>query len=169
MQESYKFYTPIRVRFNETDAQGHVNFAHYLSYFDVALTDYLRALGYAYQHLLADNVDMLYVGTRTRYLSPAHFEEVLNIHARIGHIGNSSVRFEFQATATQDGRAVADGEIAVVMVDRTTRQKTPVPARLREAVARFEEAGRAGSSEDESSARNQLTPADVESRGFCAG
>jgi acyl-CoA thioester hydrolase len=39
MQEPFKFSTPLRVRFNETDLQGHVNFGHYLFYFDVGVTD----------------------------------------------------------------------------------------------------------------------------------
>src|SRR4030065_623043 len=116
MTELFKFHTQIRVRSRETDAQGHVNFGHYLFYFDVALTDYLRSIGYSYQHMLADGVDMLYAGTRTGYLPAGYFDEVLNIHVRIGHIGNSSLRFEFQVFAERDGRAVAEGEIAVVMV-----------------------------------------------------
>ena len=36
MTDLYPFSTTIKVRFNETDAQGHVNFAWYLNYFDVA-------------------------------------------------------------------------------------------------------------------------------------
>jgi len=138
MTELFKFHTQIRIRFHETDAQGHVNFGHYLFYFDVALTDYLRSIGYSYQHMLADGVDMLYAGTRTRYLSAAYFDEVLNIHVRIGHIGNSSVRFEFQVFAERDGRAVAEGEITVVMVAHGERCKIPVPAWLRQAAGRFE-------------------------------
>lgn len=131
----FKFHTPIQVRFNETDAQGHVNFGHYLFYFDVALTEYLAALGHPYKRMLADGVDMLYVGSRTSYKSPAYFEDVLHVHARVGRFGNSSVRFDFQVFAESDGRAIADGEITVVMVDRNDRRKIPVPAGLREAVA----------------------------------
>lgn len=138
MSQPFKFFAPIKVRFNETDAQGHVNFGHYLFYFDVALTDYLHAVGYPYQRMFADGVDVLYVGSRARYRSPAYFEEVLNVHARIGHIGNSSARFDFQVLAAGSGRAVAEGEITIVTVDRATRKKIPVPAPLREAVTRFE-------------------------------
>lgn len=134
----FKFSTPIKVRFNETDLQGHVNFGHYLFYFDVAVTDYLRAIGYPYEVMTADGVDMLYVASKARYLSSAYFDEVLSIHARIGHIGNSSARFEFQAIAGRDGRAVAEGEITVVMVARATRRKISVPLKMREGVAKFE-------------------------------
>ncbi|MER3515302.1 MAG: hypothetical protein C4310_13665 [Chloroflexota bacterium] len=56
MNDAFHFFTPIKVRFIETDAQGHVNFAHYLAYFDVGLTEYLNALGYSYSNMLADGV-----------------------------------------------------------------------------------------------------------------
>lgn len=136
--QPFKFHTPVRVRFNETDLQGHVNFGHYLFYFDVGVTDYLKAIGYSYQQMHDDHVDMLYLESHARYLSSAYFDETLNIHTRIGHIGNSSLRFEFQALATNDGRAVAEGHIAVVIIQHGTRQKIRVPDRLREAVASYE-------------------------------
>lgn len=135
----YKFFTPVRVRFNETDLQGHTNFGHYLFYFDIGVTDYLKAIGYSYQQMGADGVDMLYLESQARYLSPSYFDETLNIHTRIGRIGNSSMRFEFQASAATDGRAVAEGHIAVVTIERSTRRKIGVPDRLREAVAKYED------------------------------
>jgi acyl-CoA thioester hydrolase len=136
--QPFKFSTPVRVRFNETDLQGHVNFGHYLFYFDIGVTEYLKAIGLSYDRLRADGVDMLYLESRARYVSPAYFDEALNIHTRIGHIGNSSMRFDFQAIAASDGRAVAEGHIAVVVVERETRQKIRVPESLREAVGRYE-------------------------------
>ena len=138
MNEPFEFYTPVRVRFNETDLQGHTNFGHYLFYFDIGVTDYLKAIGYSYQQMAEEHVDMLYLESHARYLSASYFDETLNIHTRIGHIGNSSMRFEFMAIAAADGRAVAEGYIAVVMIEHGTRQKMRVPDRLREAVARFE-------------------------------
>ena len=45
MSLPFKFSTPVKVRFNETDLQGHVNFGHHLFYFDVGLTEYLDAIG----------------------------------------------------------------------------------------------------------------------------
>ncbi len=136
--QPFKFHTPVRVRFNETDLQGHVNFGHYLFYFDVGVTDYLKMIGYSYQQMQDDHVDMLYLESHARYLSSSYFNETLNIHTRIGHIGNSSMRFEFQAIAASDGRAVAEGHIAVVIIQHGTRQKIRVPDRIREAVAKYE-------------------------------
>src|SRR4030067_633284 len=108
MDEPFKFHTPVRVRFNETDLQGHTNFGHYLFFLDTGVTDYLKAIGYSYQQMNDDRVDMLYLESHVRYLSSSYFDETLNIHTRIGHIGNSSMRFEFVAIAASDGRAVAE-------------------------------------------------------------
>ncbi len=138
MHEPFKFFTPVRVRFNETDQQGHTNFGHYLFYFDIGVTDYLKAIGYSYQQMTEDHVDMLYIESHARYLSSSYFDETLNIHTRIGYIGNSSMRFEFMAIAAADRRAVAEGHIAVVMIEHGTNQKVRAPDRLREAVARYE-------------------------------
>lgn len=138
MEETYRFFTTLRVRFNETDAQGHVNFAWFLNYFDVALIDYLRALGYSYSRMLADGFDMYYVDAHASYLSPAYFDEILRMHCRLGRIGNTSMRFDFQIIAEQDGRPVSAGEITVVLVDRATKQKASVPKKLREAAQAYE-------------------------------
>ena len=96
MADLYRFSTPLRVRFNETDAQGHVNFAWYLNYFDVALIEYLRALGYSYNDMLEEGFDMLYIDAHTAYKSAAYFDEILQVRCRVGKIGNTSLRFDFQ-------------------------------------------------------------------------
>lgn len=46
MSELFRFFTSLRVRFNENDLQGHVNFGQYLFYFDMGATEYMEAIGY---------------------------------------------------------------------------------------------------------------------------
>lgn len=141
MSEPYRFYTPLRVRYNETDAQGHVNFAWYLNYFDVALIEYLRSLGYSYDDMLSEDLDMLYIDAHCAYKSAAYFDEILHLHCRAGKIGNTSIRFDFHILSEADERQVASGEIVVVIARRDTYQKAPVPDRLREAVEAYETGG----------------------------
>jgi len=136
MTEDFRFFTPIKVRFIETDAQGHVNFVHYLTYFDEGLTEYLKAIGYSYSDMLADGVDMLYVRSDCEYKARAFFDEVLNIYTRVERIGNTSVTYAFAAVKADSGETVATGHIVTVMIDRGTRQPMRVPDRLRQAIAR---------------------------------
>ena len=134
MTDLYPFSTSLKVRFNETDAQGHVNFAWYLTYFDVALTEYLRSVGFSYQRMLDENMDMLYVDSHAAYKAPAHFDDTLRIHCCAGKIGNSSVRFDFQIFNETNSCLTANGEITIVMADHRTFQKMRIPDPFRQAL-----------------------------------
>jgi acyl-CoA thioester hydrolase len=139
MRPKYKFYHPLRVRYIETDAQGHVFFGHYLNYFDVGLLEYTRALGYTYLDMVASGVDMFYVEANCQYKGRAYFDDLLHVHTRIGHIGNTSFAFEFAIYRQPADEMIATGRITAVAVDTQTEQPIRVPDELREAVARFEE------------------------------
>ena len=135
---SFKFSTPVKVRYNETDLQGHVNFIHYFAYFDVGVTEYFAAIGYSYSEMLADGADMLYVESHCEYKSRATWPDVLNIHTRIAHLGRRSIRFEFEVIAENDGRVIAVGHIVTVTAAPVTFEPREIPERLRRAVAAYE-------------------------------
>ena len=136
----YRFFRPIRVRYVEVDAQRHVFFGHYLTYFDVALVEYLHATGHSYQEMMASGVDMFYAAADCQYKGRARFEDLLHIHARIRHIGNTSFTFEFAAFKQPADELIATGKIVAVAVDAETEEPVRVPDALREAVARYERA-----------------------------
>jgi acyl-CoA thioester hydrolase len=135
----YKFFIPLRVRFAETDAQGHVFFGHYLTYFDEALTQYQHAIGYTYQDFLDAGVDFFYIHAECDYQARAFFEQVLNVHTRVGNIGNSSITFEFAIHKAQNDELVATGKIVAVVIDLQTKKPVRVPEVFRQAVAKFEQ------------------------------
>jgi acyl-CoA thioester hydrolase len=136
--EKYKCFCPLRVRYAETDAQGHVFFGNYYIYFDEALLEYMRAIGYSYQDLLDGGMDLIYVESLCQHHAPAHFDDLLNIHARIGSIGRSSLTFEFSIYKGGSDQLVAVGHIVAVNVDAATGQPVPVPEALRQAVSGYE-------------------------------
>jgi len=138
MGDKFKFYYPIKVRYVETDAQGHVFFGHYYTYFDVAMMEYMRASGYSYQDLLDNGMDLLYVESLCRHQAAAYYDEVLNVHTRIGNIGNSSLTFEFSIHKAGSDELVATGHIVAVNVDKGNRQPMRVPDALRQAVREYE-------------------------------
>lgn len=132
------YYLPIQVRFADTDAQGHVFFGTYLTYFDEAVSGLLRALGFSYASLKADGVEMVYAHAECDYLASAVFEETLHVYARVTRIGETSITIECEARRATSGEAVARGRLVNVVVD-ARRVKTRVPENLRQAVARANE------------------------------
>jgi acyl-CoA thioester hydrolase len=98
----------------------------------------MRAIGYSYQDMVASGVDMFYVDAGCQYKGRARFDDVLDVHARIGHIGNTSFTFEFAVYVQETQALVATGQIVAVAVDAETEVPVRVPEALRQAVARFE-------------------------------
>ncbi len=129
-----RFYIDITVRFSETDLQGHVFFANYLDYFDVALLEYQKAVGYPYQRMVADGVDIVYLEAQCRYYEGARFDDVLRVYCAVEHLGNTSLRFGFEVERLSDGARIVTGAITAVTVDRETRRPVRVPEAFRQAI-----------------------------------
>jgi acyl-CoA thioester hydrolase len=136
--EKFRFAHPLKVRYAETDAQGHVFFANYYIYFDEGLLEYMKAIGYAYQDLLDDGMDLLYVESKCQHYAAARFDDLLDVHVRIGSIGNSSITFDFSIHKQDPDQPVSSGHIVAVNVDKDTHRPVPVPQALRRAVEEYE-------------------------------
>lgn len=134
----FRFFHPVKVRYVEVDAQRHVFFGHYLTYFDIALVEYMRAIGHTYPDMIEAGVDMFYARSECDYRGRARFEDLLHIHARIGYIGNTSFTFEFAAFRQPHDALIATGKIVAVAVNVETEQPTRVPETLRVAVREYE-------------------------------
>jgi acyl-CoA thioester hydrolase len=133
----FTFAHSLRVRWAEVDRQGIVFNGHYLLYFDVAVTEYWRAIGCPYPDgLLAHGSDLFVKKSMIEYHASARYDDVLDILVRVGRIGRSSIQFllEIHCGATH----LVDGEIVYVNADPVSKQTAAVPAFLREAIARFE-------------------------------
>jgi acyl-CoA thioester hydrolase len=144
----FSFSYSLRVRWAEVDRQGIVFNGHYLTYFDVGITEYWRAIGYPYpEALAAAGCDTFAVKSTVEYHSPARYDDVVDILVRVGRIGRSSMQFLIEIRRPEAAAAethVVSGELIYVVADVATRRPTPVPAFLREAIGRFERIEPAG-------------------------
>ncbi len=127
----------MRVRWAEVDRQGIVFNGHYLAYFDVAITEYWRALGYPYpEALLAHDCDMFVVKASLEYHAPAKYDDVMEVCARVGRLGTSSIQFLMEIHCGAEH--LVSGEVIYVNAGAAERKPKPVPDFLREAIHRFE-------------------------------
>lgn len=136
--QPFKFKETLRVRFAETDAQGVVWNGHYLTYFDVAMTEYLRAMGLAYQQAVGDGFEFVLARFVVNYRAPAAFDDPIDIHTGITRIGNSSIVFGFEMKNADNALLLTQGEAIYVVLDRRTGTSTRVPERFRELAGKFE-------------------------------
>jgi acyl-CoA thioester hydrolase len=129
----------MRVRFRDTDVQGHVYFGNYFEFCDEAFSAYMRAMGMPWQEMVKNGTDMFYASASCDYLGSAKFEDTIHIEARISKIGTTSVTSAF-VIRNEASEVLARATLTSVCVNPKTREKMRVPDAFREAVATFEEA-----------------------------
>ena len=129
----------LRVRYGECDAQKVVFNSRYGDYVDVAVNEFLRALGVS-DALIDGPLDFQLVKQTTEWRAPARFDQVLALSVSAERLGTTSftLRTEFRI-AGDDERVIAVVETIYVLVDAKTLQKTPLPERLR---AAFQDGGK---------------------------
>ena len=141
MREEFWFHFPFRVRYSEVDAQAVVFNAHYLTYFDTAITEYFRALGYDYLGEVArTGIDFHTVKSVVEYKAPIRFDEDIEVCVRVARIGRSSINLALAIFAKGSDDLSATGEIIWVATDQTTHQSVAVTEDLRALVASREKA-----------------------------
>ena len=111
-RDEFNYFYSFRVRYSEIDAQGIVFNAHYLTYFDSAMTEYLRNLGYDYvKEVESTNEDFHTVKTLVEYKKPIKFDQIIDVCIRVSKIGNSSLTFIIEIHPDKNEDILATGEV----------------------------------------------------------
>ncbi|RJG06157.1 acyl-CoA thioesterase [Noviherbaspirillum cavernae] len=136
-REDFNFFHSLRVRWAEVDMQGIVFNGHYLTYFDVAFTEYWRATGLpGVVEQAREGREMFARKATIEYQSPARFDDVVDIGVRCAGFGKSSVRFILEIHLGE--QHLISGELVYVYADTAVRKSVPLPEAWREVMTRFE-------------------------------
>ena len=127
-----------KVRYSDTDAQGHVFNVHYFRYFDDAINDYMeRAQGAPGP---SAECEIVLAHAECDFRSSAYLGDVLDTRVRVERIGTTSLTFLLEVVELTSGRQVVEGKEIYVSVDPESMQPIPVPESLRAAIAKLEAA-----------------------------
>jgi len=132
----FSFFHGLRVRWAEVDPQGIVFNGNYLTYTDVATTEYYRHLDVSYPaDLLRGGGDLFAVKSTLEYFAPARYDDWLEMGVRVLRLGRSSLIF--QVAIWREEQPLTLGELIYAYADEQ-RQSQPVPDWLRERIRAFE-------------------------------
>jgi YbgC/YbaW family acyl-CoA thioester hydrolase len=136
-RSNFRFFHRLRVRWAEVDMQKIVFNAHYLMYFDTAISDYWRALALPYEEAMHALGGDLYVRKATiDFRASARMDDMLDMGVRCARIGNSSMVFE--GGLFRQDQFLVGCELVYVFADPATQTSKPVPAVLREVLTGYE-------------------------------
>jgi acyl-CoA thioester hydrolase len=106
----------IRVRYQETDAQGRVHHANYFTYFEQGRVELLRAAGFDYRRLEAEGFMLVVAEIGCRYYLPASYDDLLTL--RTTTVAAKGARVEHAYQVFRDGELLAAGTSVVACINR---------------------------------------------------
>jgi acyl-CoA thioester hydrolase len=126
--EDYPHQLPVRVRFCETDANGHVSQVSYFIYFEEARSRLMEALEFPW---FQGEYMLVLARQWADYLQPAFFPDRLTVYTAAVAVGRSSLRLVHRLTRAEDPTVLCQGESTMVLVRQGDGRSAPWPETLR--------------------------------------
>jgi len=123
-----RFTIDIQMRFRDIDGMGHVNNATYLTYMELARTEfYLRSMG---KRDLAE-IDFILAHVDIDFESAAKWGDELQVSMWPTKVGTASFTLGYEIREKESGRLIARSNSALVSYDYERNRAKPIPPEFR--------------------------------------
>ena len=129
MTDSEAFAWPIRVYYEDTDAQGIVYYANYFRYMERARTEWIRSMGIDQDHLLrVERRCFVVVDTQASFITPARFNDMVVATARMASHTRATFLIEQNVYRDRvDGQLLCKGMTKAAFIDADTQRPLRLP------------------------------------------
>jgi len=126
------FAWPVRVYYEDTDAQGVVYYANYFRFLERARTEWLRSLGVDMVRLMDEERRIFVVAeVQARFLAPARLSDELVVTARLQNL--TRVSFDIEQNIYRgdvDGEKLIGAAVKAAYLDADTMRPKRIPPAL---------------------------------------
>ncbi|KJJ85373.1 thioesterase superfamily protein [Candidatus Omnitrophus magneticus] len=120
----------IRVRYADTDQMGVVYYSNYLVWFEIARTEFFRAIGMEYKKIEEERCIYLpVVEVYCRYKKPAKYDDNIFITTKVKEIGDSKIIFEYEIK--KEDRIITIGNTTHVFINKEGKL-IPIPEDIKQ-------------------------------------
>lgn len=127
---------PLQMRFNDIDMLGHLNNSVYLTFMDLAKTDYFRqVLG---GKLEWENIGVVIVNINCNFCAPVFFDDEIEVETAVVAIGEKSLTLEQRIYSPKDGQVKCECRTIMSGFDVRTNTSTPITQEWIDALERYE-------------------------------
>lgn len=131
-KSDFSFFDPLTLRWADNDSYGHVNNAHYYSFFDTAVDAFL--FHYNLRPHISGPYQTLVVASECRYHSQISAPGTVHIGVRPAKLGRSSITYEVAVFTKDSDLAAAQGLFVHVCVARDTQRPVALPDGFRQII-----------------------------------
>lgn len=100
----------IEPRYSDTDQMGIIYHANYLSYFEVARTNFFKNLGYSYRKLEDEGILLPVISASCNYKHAIKFGDKIIIKVSIEYIKRIKLAFNYKIYRKRDEKLMATGQ-----------------------------------------------------------
>jgi acyl-CoA thioester hydrolase len=115
----------IRVRYQETDAQGRVHHANYFTYFEQGRTELLRAAGYSYVELEKAGCMLVVSEITCQYYQPANYDDLLRLRTTVVDARGARVVNEYKIFRGDTLLAAGSSTVACINLQGRVQRLPP--------------------------------------------
>ncbi len=115
--------TTLRVRYAETDKMGLAYNGHYLTWFEVGRTEFIREMGFSYKEMENAGFRLPVIEACVKYLKPVYYDDVLTIKSSIRKKSGLRMRIDYEILRGAD--LLATGFNQHVFTDKNLCPKKP--------------------------------------------
>ena len=128
------FEFPVRVYYEDTDAQGVVYYANYFRFMERARTEWLDSLGIDHIHLMRERQRILVItDVEAKFLQPARLGDRLVVTAALARMGRASFDIEQRILrGGSRGELLLRGQVSVAYVDSVSMRPKRIPDKFLE-------------------------------------
>lgn len=121
----------LRVRYKDTDTMGIVHHANFITFYEVARTEMLRAFGRTYREMEDMGTMMPILGVDIEYFKPAYYDDLLTIKVVVAEMPKVRMVFDHEVY-NEEGELLNKGRVTTAFVNGETRRATRAPKWFRE-------------------------------------
>lgn len=130
--EDFPYRTFDKLRYSDTDRQGHVNNAVFSTFLETGRVEFLYD---PENPLLPDGAAFVIAGLTLNFLSEVYWPGRVDIGTGVVKVGNSSITL--RQDVFQDGRPVATAETVIVQMDERSRKSCPLTEEAKALLLRY--------------------------------
>lgn len=131
------FKTTVRVRYADTDQMKFVYNGKYFEYFEVGRTEMMREIGLPYRMIEENGFMMPVIETKITYLSPAFYDELLEIQTIVPEFPKVKVHIDHVIKSLDRNVEIVKGYVELAFMNSKTMRPTRAPKFFIDAIEKF--------------------------------
>jgi len=131
------YKTTVRVRYADTDQMKYVYNGKYFEYFEIGRTEMMREIGLPYKLIEENGFLMPVIETKITYLSPAFYDEVLEIQTIVSDFPKVKVHIDHIIKSLDRDVEIVKGYVELAFVNSKTMKPTRAPKIFVDAISKF--------------------------------